>query len=75
MPEGSECPVACHNPPPAECMEGETVCDMGMSEEGCWWGDYCMPEGEECPPAARSLGRSEDCPEPAVAECIDTDIT
>ena len=22
---------------------------MGMDSMGCWMGDYCMPEGSECP--------------------------
>ena len=49
MPEGSECPPACYTPAPSECQEGEVVCDSGVSDDGCWLGDYCMAEGTVCP--------------------------
>merc|ERR1712039_378583 len=32
-----------------QCMDTEVRCDNGMSKEGCWKGDYCMPEGSKCP--------------------------
>merc|ERR1712158_237732 len=51
MPEGSVCPMACYNPMPSQCMEGEITCDMG-TYAGCWMGDFChyADEGFQCPP-------------------------
>ena len=50
LPEGSYCPPACHIPAPSNCTNGDIVCDMGSTADGCWLGDYCMPAGSECPP-------------------------
>jgi len=45
------CPITC----PAECSEFDIVCSNGIDENGCSYGDYCMPaiyqmgDGVECP--------------------------
>merc|ERR1711997_819489 len=41
--------VECHPPMPAECGATDVRCDMGTYGD-CWMGDYCMPEGYNCPP-------------------------
>ena len=46
------CPPPCHSPAPSQCADGEVTCDMGTSAEGCWLGNNCNPEGQECPPLA-----------------------
>ena len=33
-------------------------CDMG-THEGCWLGDFCMPEGSICPPTSETPSPSE----------------
>merc|ERR1712102_131124 len=48
-----------------QCMDTEVRCDNGMDQDGCWKGDYCMPEGSMCPPA---------CHTPAPAECSGNDV-
>merc|ERR1712241_77664 len=52
MAGGSVCPVACYPPLASECATTDIIGDMGVDEDGCWLGDYCMPEGSECPAAA-----------------------
>ena len=39
-------------------------CDMGTYAD-CWMGDFCMPEGSECPPS---------CNIPAPSECQDGEV-
>merc|ERR1712019_259353 len=63
-----ECPAACYPPPMSECAVTETVCDMGMDMNGCWMGDYCMPEGEVCPPPPVT------CPEMTASICDETSV-
>merc|ERR1712108_132078 len=43
----------CNPPMPSECAEGDISCDMG-SYADCWMGDFCMPEGSECPPSCNT---------------------
>ena len=35
------------------------------THDGCWMGDFCMPEGSECPPS---------CNIPAPSECQDGEV-
>jgi len=49
MPLGTECAPVCNTPFPSMCMGNDIVCDMGMDEQGCWMGDYCLAEGAICP--------------------------
>merc|ERR1712243_189317 len=53
----------CPDMQPTTCMEGDIICDMGMNGD-CWNGDYCMPEGSECPVACYT-------PDPAMCEGSD----
>merc|ERR1712213_25783 len=48
--------------------ETEQNCDMGMDMNGCWMGDYCMPEGEVCPPPPVT------CPEMTASICDETSV-
>merc|ERR1711863_124523 len=54
----------CNPPLPSECAEGDISCDMG-TYAGCWHGDFCMPEGSECPPS---------CNTPAPSQCQDGEV-
>merc|ERR1712079_758387 len=58
--------LACPEPPmPMECaMPTDIRCDMG-TWDGCWMGDYCMPEGSTCPMV---------CPQIMPSECAGTDM-
>ena len=38
------CPPVCS----IECLATEKYCDMGNTEDNCWLGEYCIPEGEDC---------------------------
>ena len=44
------CPITC----PAECSEFDIICSNGVDQNGCSYGDFCMPatyplwEGVEC---------------------------
>merc|ERR1712150_147874 len=59
---GTMCPAVCHT----MCLANETYCDMGLTEDNCWLGNYCLPEGENCAAPAMRL----DCPEiGSRAEC------
>ena len=35
------------------------------THDGCWMGDFCMPEGSECPPS---------CNTPAPTQCQDGEV-
>ena len=55
----------CNTPAPSQCDDSvEVRCDMG-TYQGCWKGDYCMPEGSVCPPV---------CHHPAPSNCLDNEI-
>merc|ERR1739844_342815 len=54
----------CNPPLPSERAEGDISCDMGTYAD-CWMGDFCMPEGSECPPS---------CNIPAPSECQDGEV-
>ena len=45
-------------------MNTSVSCDKGMFAD-CWLGDFCMPEGSECPPA---------CYTPAPSECQEDEV-
>merc|ERR1712203_449573 len=54
----------CEDPLPVECGQTDTSCDMG-THDGCWLGDFCMPEGSECPPS---------CNTPAPPQCSEGEM-
>merc|ERR1712061_600223 len=61
----------CSPPLPAECADTEIRCDMGTNG-GCWMGDYCMQEGDYCPPP-RHTPLPSQCMEGEVACDMGTD--
>merc|ERR1719150_3675973 len=54
----------CSPPLPAECADTEIRCDMGTNG-GCWMGDYCMQEGDYCPPP---------CHTPLPSQCMEGEV-
>ena len=40
----AHCEAVCHTP----CAEGETWCSIPYTDDGCYMGNWCAPEGMDC---------------------------